>query len=626
MARYCTILHISDPHFGTQHAYSTHYDRVDALKDSDPTLYHALTAHLNRLLLSGEIEPPDLLAITGDFIWRDASTTADDVNNRFGLALNFVERLFEFMVGAWNAHKPGATFTRESVLLIPGNHDVKRGNSLEDDLGEYFTNLIVPFYRKAESDQRIRMGLECVDTPGLLSNGIIVSARSPDGNAILVGADTNNLQNPKVLEEFKRLEEVARIAGKKGPPLAGARPGFVDIQKLSKRLISLRKDNPEVMMGLALHHPLAVDPNYPHMHELDCRPILNAPRIYELVRDLNIAFTLHGHKHSSAAFAVDCRSRDLSSEWLVPHIASGSACRSEDERTCTPSFNLVKVRVPPPCRDHSITVQFNTDQNKKFTSSLPVSVRCTATNHGHVRPLVGADMRLFEEIGFMKALRDVTISFKRTVTDYVDRLLDATASLGGSIWMTCCFTPSFFRALPDEGGAGRALAAFMNAARAGRDVRRAFVLSPNRYRELVAQQDDLAFFWENAVGKDSNLKVFCTRADWYNDIGSIVDRSVDVDFVSFSPTLDSTAPTVLRAFAADQEESPDAHLIDARIGEDKVADDLRHFFSPRPQSPHGQRLVPCPTPQLLVERVKKFIIPGKIPSERESISMWKEIT
>ncbi len=247
-----TILHLSDLHYGPEHCFSSKYCNNDLLNDDIPSLSQLIADEIKQMDIS-----VDAMVISGDLSHSGEA-------EQFDLALETIENLAKNL-----------KISTKQVMIIPGNHDVKR---LSDDVKgtkaafrSFYRNL---YECKPKDDQR----LFHVSFIG-------------EKNIAIVGLDSC------VIEEA----ETAGI-------------GYIGKVQLDKALNEMRT--------LAEGHDNYVKVAVLHHHLIPVEEITNIPeqgKNFSLVMDSSIvmrrlyqedfAIILHGHQHQP--YCADIRIHDI---------------------------------------------------------------------------------------------------------------------------------------------------------------------------------------------------------------------------------------------------------------------------------------------------------------------------
>ncbi|MGH8653107.1 MAG: metallophosphoesterase family protein [Gammaproteobacteria bacterium] len=531
MDQYCIILHLSDLHFGETGAHLFRQNEISgAMHAFLPSLEISVSERLLAIASERSGLIPDLIVLSGDYT---CAWESDDVKRRFAYTLTnqFISHVLS-VVNQLRQENGRTRLLKESVVIIPGNHDVRR-DDFEKRYTPFFRDLIKGFYGD-------NLGAMMPHAAGAEeASNVYLAGYNPDQSVVIVGVDSNEAQDNsrkiELAELMAKLEDPSVAQGDKQKLqklFDDYYPGFVNTDTLDAFLKGIRKSHPHAVLGIAVHHHLSGA--LQSVHDPDYRPIINNYDVLEVLAKYEVAFSLHGHKHVPGVTSIYHKCKNRPSGWHLPAIACGSMCDPKhwsQPGGVKPSFNIICIPVPiPVCAYHIQVYVQEANSKRKFSESTsndylwvnPLSVRVETKDHiedmlamtADVDQQIGqANWKLFCEMDFIRKLGDVTLRTDKHITDYAAALSSRTEKLeNGSIWMTCCVSPRYLFKRKDN--VQDTLDAFVDASKKESvDVRRLFVLTKDNYNAIENDRESLDWFWRKAVS-NSTMKTFCTRSDW----------------------------------------------------------------------------------------------------------------
>lgn len=282
MTKTYKILHISDLHFGElnkakiRHFFSKPKEAAELISDAFKQQY--------------KNNSPDLITIAGDFIcnpekskqWAQASQFLEDLINWFSLSEE------KFIIDG----DPGNVVKIPPIIVVPGNHDINRGDSLDEakEYGLYSfdshilqklygTNLKIYSNKNQANHKR-----EC-----------FVFQKASKPYIGIVGLDSPHKDLNDVVEN---IESHLKATFEDNPWKFDH--GFIDDAMLAKCSAKLKHIKKDVTLIALVHHHIIGGPSItsnPKVTLPDSSSISNYQKVLRWSVDNNISMVLHGHKH-----------------------------------------------------------------------------------------------------------------------------------------------------------------------------------------------------------------------------------------------------------------------------------------------------------------------------------------
>lgn len=311
--------------------------------------------HLSDLHLCGDKAPnvddvlfnvsitPDTIMVTGDIF--DAKAFSIDKGGKRGNAyqkrinhnLNAGVKFFDDLIESINTNL-GGSLTKQSVLFIPGNHEVQReANNISDAFQIYFRFLEM-FY---------------VTLPDWYSEDMTFIRILEDKNVIIIG-----FRSPHVYTNKHSLADYDDYS-------------IVDSTQLLSIRRKLRKirDYSNYFVIAALHHQffLMEERNKSYV---DKSYVRNCEQFVDFLNTSNISLVLHGHKHTKFNRRLNVEQDISKPEKIITVLGCGSL----DENDQTNSFNIITV-YPKGYRyeiEYASYIRENTCYSRESILKLPV--------------------------------------------------------------------------------------------------------------------------------------------------------------------------------------------------------------------------------------------------------------
>ena len=344
MADMCTILHLSDIHFGEAHFFNDDSEKLRLA--TNPSLRESITGWLEKFAATPSLGVPDVVVCSGDYIcaWESDATRIQS----YASARHLIQSIFE-KINKLRIDLGREPLTKKNVLLIPGNHDVRRGEHFTSRYSDFWTHMIKDFYGDETTDIFNHAG----DEPPSSISAIFYSA---DQNLAIVGIDSNVLQDQHrkdYWEEYLNLYKAKYLADDPSDDKIERLkidywPGWIDVDLLDQRLEEAKINCPNATLAVAMHHPLAG--RFREIHSLDYRPILNCDDVLNILAKHDVALVMHGHKHISDLYSLHHRGSNADKGWHLAVAQAGSMCKSDNPewqpRDVPPAFNMIRLQLP----------------------------------------------------------------------------------------------------------------------------------------------------------------------------------------------------------------------------------------------------------------------------------------
>lgn len=329
MWRQLTVLHLTDLHFGDQHAFLPPMSPAGTLAAAQgiPTLAQSVLADVARLdlrlvpgstssLPEAEGAGPDsprhrtILALTGDLTERASQ-------DQFDLAAKGIADL-----------TAGLGLSVRDVFIVPGNHDVTYTDTHSSDRWARYCR----FYQR---------------------HAAVVAALSGSTAPVFDPGEPQSLT--RVIDQSNQGLIVVEINSsafvEKGKP--GERRGEVDqkaIHDLKRQLSEIDEGARDRSIRLALihHHPVVLPGLADPGEGYDA--VVSADLLLDVLKSFSFHLVLHGHKHVPHTFTYDavCAwTGDAVRPLMV--IAGGSAGSTQLRRepNATNTYNIVRIKWQP---------------------------------------------------------------------------------------------------------------------------------------------------------------------------------------------------------------------------------------------------------------------------------------
>jgi 3',5'-cyclic AMP phosphodiesterase CpdA len=316
--RQLTIIHLTDLHFGPNHAFQPPLptDGHPAVTKGWPTLLQSLTKDWATGSFSDRgIGPPEssvdndknpnsrvILAITGDLTEQSRDTEFRD-------AVAFVRGCSTSTIMGWH-------LTPEDVFVVPGNHDLLWENETPGGRWLPYTY----FYRQ-------------------LTN-VVVDPEKPEALTKIIDCSEDGL----IIAEINSCAYIQRHIENRGQVDRAA------ITELKRQLDKIEQAKLDSSIKLAfLHHHPVILPGLAEPKE-GYSAVVNSNALLERLREYGFHLILHGHKHLPFTFWYDPVCAWVGNEAQPIMVAAGGTAGSLDIARvagATNTYNIITLKWDP---------------------------------------------------------------------------------------------------------------------------------------------------------------------------------------------------------------------------------------------------------------------------------------
>ncbi|WP_217607179.1 metallophosphoesterase [Chitinophaga sp. GbtcB8] len=311
------ILHLSDLHIGN---FRYENPATLAIKISD--------------ILSDQARKVDIVIVSGDIFDGRSKNIEKDIE----MAVVFFNTLIAQLV---SKNISAGDFDVNSILFIPGNHDLKRNLGKEYEKYDAF---IDKFYHHKNSSK-----VTVIDKYNFICDFAEKKIAVLGFNSCKVQADQIREEDLKWIDDLNLLEfnnnavEIRKIIKKhKEAENKWDDFGYVDPIEMDNLFIALRKEIPnyhEYNMVATFHHHFYPFPEIVNRYP-DSSFIRNYTDVLDKFQRYKIQLVLHGHKHLSIQRAITDNKYFENPESIIYVLSAGSiGCKD----VYNPSFQWIRV-------------------------------------------------------------------------------------------------------------------------------------------------------------------------------------------------------------------------------------------------------------------------------------------
>lgn len=284
--------------------------RLNILQLSDIHLCGNNSPNAESVLLGNDFPKgaPDVILSTGDIFDYTAFSEEASKKGNNNIADNITKAIqfFDELLSGINEYYQ-TSLSRNDVLFVPGNHEIKRSGSDLNQHLEYYNRFLTLFYS---------------DIPSWYNNNGTFIRQYPEKKVIIVGFRSPNCNNTEVNGE--KYDDYGLIEAKQ-------------LFEVKRRLKSI-PNREEYSIVAALHHQFLLIEER-DKSKAETNYLRNNEEFTKFLLDEGFSIVLHGHKHINSNRRLNIQNDLTKPEKIITVLGCGSISERDEQN----SFNYITV-------------------------------------------------------------------------------------------------------------------------------------------------------------------------------------------------------------------------------------------------------------------------------------------